>query len=78
MAGNSPLGRINYHPEEIAPLEDLGGLNVGEIDEEIRENVYDRLEDRILKILAAELNLVERTALYDLVIRPRLKNVLGL
>ena len=79
LAGNSPLGRINYHPEEIAPLEDFGDLNVEDIDKKSRENVYDRFEDRILRALAAaNIGLVERKALYEVVIRPRLKNVLGL
>jgi hypothetical protein len=44
-----------------------------------KENVYDRFKDRILDTLQkAGLNLVERTAVYELAIRPKLKDLLGL
>ncbi len=78
-AANCPLGRINYVPEQIAPIDkNLDNLRVGQMDEEVRKKVYDRFKERLLELMATEVNAALRLPLYYLVVGPKLKKALGL
>jgi hypothetical protein len=75
-----PLGRIKFTPEPIDPIDaTLDGLKLEQMDRGVRQQVCDRFKDRTLDTLEkAGMNLLERTAVYDLYIGPKLKTFLAL
>jgi predicted acylesterase/phospholipase RssA len=77
---NCPLGRIKFTAEPIDPIDaTLDGLKIEQMDRGVREQVLDRLKDRILDMLEkAGVNYAVRTGMYDFYIGPKLKKLLGL
>jgi len=75
-----PLGKINFEPEAIDPIdESLNNLKLEGMPEKIREDMCDRLGERIKDTLQqAGLSWVERTAVFNLVIKPKLRKFLKL
>ncbi len=75
-----PLGKINFEPEDIDPIdESLNNLKLEGMPEKIREDMCDRFGERIKDTLQqAGLSWVERTAVFNLVIKPKLRKFLKL
>ena len=77
-----PLGidKNIYKPELIDPIDNrLDNLKLENMEEGVREKVYDRFKCRILDTLQKTgLNWAERTAVFDFVIGPKLKKILKL
>ena len=75
-----PLGKLNFTPETVDPIdESLNNMKLEGMPEKIREEICDRFGDRIKDTLQkAGLNTAVRFAVYNFVIKPKLRKFLKL
>jgi len=75
-----PIGKINFTPEVIDPIDErLNNMKLEGMPKDIREKMCDRFGERINDTLQkAGLNTAVRFAVYNLVIKPKLRKFLKL
>ena len=75
-----PLGKLNFIAEPVDPIDaSLNGLTIDKMDEGIRKNFYGHLKTQVLDTMSkAGMGYIKRTAIYEIIIGPRLKKILKL